>query len=96
MKQNNRKNTWKAIVAVMLVMTTLFSISTAVSADFVETVFEEVCELMRTSSSNTGICTPNYDTCPKCFVKKSVTYTCIPGCRNKDHKGERELGTCQC
>ena len=51
MKQNNRKNTWKAIVAVMLVMATLFSISTMVSADFVNEVFEEVCDMMSTSSS---------------------------------------------
>ena len=36
MKQNNRKNTWKAIMAVMLVMATLFTASTVVSAGFVE------------------------------------------------------------
>ena len=54
MKQNNKKKTWKAIVAVILVMVTLFSISTMVSAGFVEKVFEEVCELMMTSSSGTS------------------------------------------
>ena len=54
MKQNNRKNTWKAIVAVMLVMATLFSISTMVSAGFVEEIFEEVCDMMTTSSSYFG------------------------------------------
>ena len=51
MKHNNRKNTWKAIVAVMLVMATLFSISTMVSAEFVEELFEEICDTMKTSSS---------------------------------------------
>ena len=51
MKQNNKKNTWKAIVAVMLVMATLFSISTMVSANFVEEIFEEVCDMMTVSSS---------------------------------------------
>ena len=50
MKQNNRKNTWKAILAVMLVMATLFSISTMVSANFVEEIFEEVCDMMTVSS----------------------------------------------
>lgn len=54
MKQNNRKNNWKAFVAVILVMVTLFTISTAVSADFVDTVFEKVCEVMTTSSNNSG------------------------------------------
>lgn len=37
MKQ--RKTTWKAIVAVILVMVTLFSISMAVSAGFVGSIF---------------------------------------------------------
>ena len=54
MKQNNRKKTWKAIVAVVLVMTSLFAISTAVSAEFVDTVFEEVYDLMTTSSNNSA------------------------------------------
>lgn len=52
MKQNNMRRKLKAIVAVMLVMTTLFSISTMVSAGFVKEVFEEVCGLMTTSSAN--------------------------------------------
>ena len=56
MKQNNRKNTWKAIVAVMLVMATLFSISTMVSADFVELLFNEEYSVMTSSSSKANSC----------------------------------------
>lgn len=37
-------------------MTTLFSISTMVSAGFVEEVFEEVCDMMTTSSYLSGDC----------------------------------------
>lgn len=70
MKQNNRKNTWKAIVAVMLVMATLFSISTMVSAGFVEEVFEEVCDMMTTSSSNTHVHTND------CYSDVQVTVKC--------------------
>lgn len=53
MKQNNTGRKLKAFLAVVLVMVSLFSISTAVSAGFVQEVFEEVCELMTTSSSYT-------------------------------------------
>ena len=56
MKQNNRKNTWKAIVAVMLVMATLFSISTMVSANFVELLFNEEYSVMTSSSSKANSC----------------------------------------
>ena len=53
MKQNNRKNTWKAIVAVMLVMASLFAVSTAVSAGFGELILDEeyIVILSVTSSS---------------------------------------------
>lgn len=54
MKQNNRKKTWKAIVAVVLVMASLFAMASLVSAGFVEEIFSEVCELMTTSSSGGG------------------------------------------
>ncbi len=96
MKQNNRKKTWKAIVAVMLVMATLFSISTVVSAEFVEELFEEVCEMMRSSSSNTGTggCEAEYEECQGCFVKTKVTWHCVPGCNQKHWS--KELGTCKC
>ena len=53
MKQSNTGRKLKAFFAVALVMVSLFSISTAVSAGFVQEVFEEVCELMTTSSSYT-------------------------------------------
>lgn len=57
MKQNNRKNTWKAVVAVMIVMASLFAVSTAVSAGFVENVLgEEYEELILTSSSTQAKC----------------------------------------
>ena len=51
MKQNNRRTKLKAIVAVVLVMASLFAMASLVSAGFVEEVFSEVCELMTTSSS---------------------------------------------
>lgn len=55
MKQNNRKNTWKAIVAVMLVIATLFAASSAVSASFVEILFRDEYETMSSSSRQPNI-----------------------------------------
>ena len=52
MKQNNRKNTWKAIMAVMLVMATLFTASTVVSAGFVEFILGTEYAVMLSSSTN--------------------------------------------
>ena len=49
-----RQMTKKAIVAVVLVMASLFAMASLVSAGFVEEVFSEVCELMTTSSAGTG------------------------------------------
>lgn len=94
MKQNNRKNTWKAIVAVMLVMATLFSISTMVSAGFVEEVFEDVCEMMTTSSAE-GECNATsslvYFECGNC--PKGVVWSC-GGCAKHKNK---DFGTiCKC
>ena len=77
MKQNNRKNTWKAIAAVVLVMTTLFSISTMVSAGFVEEIFEEVCDMMNTSSY-VG-CNDHEDAYP---IRNFVSGKC-PNCQGK-------------
>ena len=70
MKQHNRKKVWKAIVAIVLVMVSLFSISTAVSAGFVEKVFEEVCDMINYSSSNTHVHTQN------CYTDVTVTVKC--------------------
>ncbi len=69
MKQNNRKNAWKPIIAIMLVVASLLAVSTAVSATFTETVFEEVHELMRTSV-NTHTHTDN------CYTDVQVTVKC--------------------
>ena len=94
MKQNNRKNTWKAIVAVMLVMATLFSVSTAVSAGFVKEIFEEVCDMMTTSSS-TVECKATYEIeyfeCGNC--PKGAVWSC-GGCAKHKNK---DFGTiCKC
>ena len=52
MKQNKRKNTWKTIVAVLLVVTSLFAMSSLVNAGIVELILgEEYAELAATSSS---------------------------------------------
>ena len=53
MKQNNRKITWKAIVAVMLVMATLMSLTAVVNAGIVETILgDEGIEIMSSSSKS--------------------------------------------
>ena len=70
MKQHNRKKAWKAIVAIVLVMVSLFLISTAVSAGFVEKVFEEVCDMINYSSSNTHVHTQN------CYTDVTVIVKC--------------------
>ena len=54
MKQNNCRTKLKAIIAVVLVMASLFAMASLVSAGFIEEVFSEVCELMTTSSAGTG------------------------------------------
>lgn len=73
-KMKQRRTTWKAIVAVILVMVTLFSISMAVSAGFVEKVFAfgEACELM--SSGTTTTCEHVSD-----GGVKNYTWTCPHG-----------------
>ena len=97
MKQNNRKNTWKAIVAVMLVMATLFSISTMVSANFVEEIFEEVCDMMTVSSSISKADCPavmTYTPCPnpECYGFIEAVWTgCICG-----HHKTKDIKTCSC
>ena len=96
MKQNNRKTAWKAVVAVVLVMASLFTVSTMVSASFVEEVLEEVFDMMSLTSSNTGTCKENPTVCPGCNVKTQTSYICVPGCTNRHHKKPLDLGTCQC
>lgn len=94
MKQNNRKKTWKAIVAVVLVMASLFSISTAVSAGFVQEVFEEVCVMMSSSSVIQDLpCYPEYTICV-CGVTTFVTWHCMGGC--KANHTSKPLGDCRC
>ncbi len=68
MKQNNRKKTWKAVVAVVMVMASLFAVSTVVSAGFVNEVFEEVCEMM--TSSNVS----QHEHTMDCYIR--VVYYC--------------------
>lgn len=69
MKQNNRRTKLKAVVAVVLVMASLFAISTVVSAGFVEDVFEEVCEMMTTSSN-----VSQHEHTLDCYIR--VVYVC--------------------
>ncbi|MBR5313280.1 MAG: hypothetical protein IKU40_10410 [Clostridia bacterium] len=52
MKQNNPKKTWKAIVAVVLVMTSLFAMSAVVNAEIVERIFGEEIYVGMTMSSS--------------------------------------------
>ena len=56
MKQNNCRTKLKAIIAVMLVMVSLFAVSTAVSAGVVESIFNEKYSeiIMMLTSSNAG------------------------------------------
>lgn len=54
MSQNKVKITWKAIVAIALVMATLIAMSAAVSAGFVEFIFGEEYEVAATSSGSGG------------------------------------------
>ncbi len=77
MKQNDRKNTWKAFVAVVMVMASLFTISTAVSAGFVENVLgKEYEKLILTSSSAQATC-PNHN--PRVVSRIGVQCTICPG-----------------
>ncbi len=83
MKQNNRKNTWKAVVVVMLVMVSLFAVSTAVSAGVVESIFnEKYSEIitMLTSSNDGGG--------EAIHVHKKISREC-------DEHGEYESFICQ-
>ncbi len=93
MKQNNRKMTWKAIVAVVLVIASLFSISTAVSAGFVNEVFEEICVMMSSSIIQDLPCYYVHTVCA-CGVTTYVTWYCMGGCK-ADHES-RPLGDCRC
>lgn len=53
MKQNNRKNTWKAVVAVALVMASLFAMASFVNAEIVELILGEECaEVAAVTSSS--------------------------------------------
>lgn len=76
-------------------MASLFAMASLVSAGFVEEVFSKACELMTTSSASTGNCVPVYTEYPKCHVKTSVTWKCVPGCTQR-HEDKSSLGTCQC
>ena len=85
MKQNNKKKTWKAIVAVMLVMASLFAVSTSVNAGLVEVLFEEeLTELVTLSSSSNG-CTHQWhstdEVVGKCSTCKSNTIKQTCGCK---------------
>lgn len=95
MKQSNKKKTWKAIVAVMLVMATLFSISTMVSAGFVEEIFEEVCDMMTVSSSISKKDCPavkSYKPCDYCQRPITAVWTgCICG-----HHTTTDIKSCGC
>lgn len=82
------------VTAIVLLIGLLFSMASLVSAGFVEEIFKESCEIMR-GSSGSGGCTPHYEECPKCYVKLSVTWECIPGC-NQNHQDMEELGQCNC
>ena len=74
-----RQMTKKAIVAVVLVMASLFAMASLVSAGFVEEVFSEVCELMTTSSAGTvHIHTKVTRTCNTHGDYES--FTCSQGC----------------
>lgn len=90
MKQNNRKKTWKAIVAVVLVMVSLFTISTAVSAEFVELIFDEKeADVMLLYSSN--------DDCDHIekVHKRNEEYRCIvKGCMTQSDIKIYECLTC--
>lgn len=82
------KQKFKAIVAAVLVMASLFAMSSLVSAGFVEEVFSEVCELMSTSSSGVSGCsgTQSYRMCDNNNCYLGVTWSC-GGCsihQNKD------------
>ena len=53
MKQNNRKHTWKAVVAVALVMASLFAMASFVNAEIVELILGEECaEVAAVTSSS--------------------------------------------
>ena len=95
MKQNNCRTKLKAIIAVVLVMASLFAMASLVSAGFVEEVFSEVCGLIATSSNGGGTCpatsTPIYcSTHP--YMKTGCTWS---GCTCGGHKSV-SWGCCEC
>ncbi len=65
MLKNNTNITWKAVIAVLLVMVSLVSMSSVVSASFIELILEEVGELYTLTSSNNRPCeaVPRFITC---------------------------------
>lgn len=60
MTQNKVKVTWKAIVAIMLVMATIIAMSALVSAEFMESFLGEEIELMAATSSGPSGHTHSY------------------------------------
>ena len=95
MKQNNRRTKLKAIVAVVLVMASLFAMASLVSAGFVEEVFSEVCERMTASSSGASGCnaTPKYRMCEKGNCVLGVSWSC-GGCSTHQNKDFGRTCTC--
>lgn len=96
MKQNNRRKTWKAVVAVVLMIVALFAVSTMVSAGFIETVFDEVYELMSTSSNthkHTDDCYTDVTVIVKCerlegLGDYSICTALVPKCSGGEHDVE--------
>ncbi len=88
MKQNNKKNTWKAVVAVVMVMTMLFTMSSLVNASIIEWFFDtEYDEIITYSSSNGGhagshfwIHTGKYSRCTVCKMNKKIYMCAISQC----------------
>ena len=78
MKQNNRKNTWKAIVAFALVMVSLFAMTSFVNAEIVELIFGEECADVASVTSS-SIPPP-----PSCITSWSV--------HAQERLAERDMG----
>lgn len=62
MKQNNRKNTWKAVVAVALVMASLFAMALFVNAGIIEVILGDEY-ITATSMSSSAIDDNEDDEC---------------------------------
>lgn len=87
MKKNSTSKKLKALVAVILVMASLFAMTVFVSAEFIEEVFNEICATMAASTSSADhshvpVGTTTYSwQCPHGGYECSTVVTCsICGC----------------